>query len=115
MEDHKKNPKRYPILHTGLIRLIVEHFQNFPAPTIVDVPPESEEDDIEPSCSRNEPNLRLVREVLSPSSVQTGKKRQNPQSAKACTMSKPGSSTLIPKGAEKNLLVKNLVSYSEDS
>lgn len=115
LDDHKKNPKGFPILHTGLIRLIFEHYQKMPAPANLDAPSNSEEEDTEPSCIGYLPNLNPVRIVLSPSSIQICNKSLNPHSVKACSMPKPGSPTLKTRSVGKMLKVKNLVSYYEDS
>lgn len=75
LDVHKKNHRRFPILHTRLIRLIVEHYQKNSVPANLETLPNSKEDDVEPSCLEYFPNLSPAKTVLSPHVVLFGKKK----------------------------------------
>lgn len=115
LDDHKKNPRRFPILHTSLIRLIVEHYQKMPVLANLEASPIFEDDDTEPNCSRFFPNLSSARTSLCPPMVQTGKIIPNPLTVKDPIVPKPGSPSFKTRSIDKNPPAKNLVSYSEDS
>lgn len=110
LEDNKKNPNRFSILHTGLIRLIVEYFQNKPTPTTLDTTLDSESDDTNPSGSEYIPNPSSARKVLSSHAGPSGKRNPTLLSGKAHVELELDSPSL-----HKKPQAKSLVCYFEES